>query len=88
MTEEKPFNAYDFYEGIDAIKPEYSNAHLVSHSNRDIFITFGNSFPPDQRIKTVSRLFLNPVTAHELVLNLQSQLQKFKDENEPPPKRK
>ena len=56
---------------------KYAIGHSLTHSKREILVQFYNPRPIEKPI-SVARLILSPEHAHELILNLQKQLQRLK----------
>lgn len=79
MNEQK--NIFDVWEFPEGLEPRFTNAHIVSHTPREFFITFGVASPPRKKMTAVAGLILTREHVMELVLNLQSQLKKLQEEN-------
>jgi hypothetical protein len=73
-------NAYNLYDTVEypaGFESKFSNTHLITHTNREFFLTFGIAHPPKQKITPVAQLILTRDHAVELVLNLQAQIKQF-----------
>jgi len=70
-------NMYDAYEFPQGFEPKFSNMHVISHSHREFFITFGVGNPPRKKLLPVAQVILTKEHLVELILNLQTQLKKF-----------
>jgi hypothetical protein len=73
-------NLYDAYEFPQNFEPKFSNTHIISHSPREFFLTFGVGHPPRQKLTPVVQIALTKEHLMELILNLQSQVKKFNEE--------
>ncbi|MCG8430258.1 MAG: DUF3467 domain-containing protein [Candidatus Omnitrophica bacterium] len=73
-------NPYEFWEFPAGFESKFTNAHIISHTAREFFITFGVGCPPKRKMTPVAQIVLTREHALELVLNLQSQLKKFQRE--------
>ena len=73
MAEETK-NLYDAWEFPQSLEPKFSNVHIISHTPREYFITFGVGHPPQQKLAPIVQLVLTKEHLMELILNLQSQL--------------
>ncbi len=71
---------YQDYVFPEDFEPRFCNAHIISHSPREIFITFGCIHPPLKKIKAVSQIIITREHLLELIMNLQSQLKKFDED--------
>lgn len=79
MTENSPNaqNLYEVYEDSPALVPAYSTVHIITHTPREFYITFGQHFPPQNKAKVVAKLILTEAHLQELYLNIGLQLKKF-----------
>lgn len=77
-TEQK--NVYDMWEFPEGFESKFANAHIISHTPREVFITFGVVSPPRRKMMPVAGIVLTTEHVMELILNLQSQLKKLQEE--------
>ncbi|MDD5729829.1 MAG: hypothetical protein PHN57_01680 [Candidatus Omnitrophica bacterium] len=73
-------NIYDNYDFSQGFEPKFSNLHVISHSPREFFITFGSLHPPRQKPVALTQIILTKEHLMELILNLQTQLKQFNEE--------
>jgi hypothetical protein len=71
-----PYEAWDF---PPVFEPKFTNAHIISHTPREFFISLGVTHPPSNKVAPVVQLVLTKEHLMELVLNLQSQLKQFNE---------
>ncbi len=74
-------NLYDMYEFPQDWEPAFANMHIISHSPREFFLTFGIARPPSPKIFPLMQVVMTRDHVMELMLNLQSQLKKFDEEH-------
>lgn len=77
MSENKEnplFNSWDFNQESPV---NYSNHHLVTQTNKELHIVFGQQIVPDLKIKPLTKIVLTERHAIELVHSLQSQINLF-----------
>lgn len=72
-------NIYDTFEFPQDFEPKFSNTHVISHSPREFFITFGVLYPPRLKSSAIVQLVVTKEHIMELILNLQTQLKQFND---------
>lgn len=70
-------NIYDRYD-FSECSVQYANCHVISHSPREFFLTFGMHNPPNEKIHAVAQVILTEQHLVELILSLQSQLKQLK----------
>ncbi len=73
-------NPYDDWEFPLNFEPRFSNIHIIGHTSREFFITFGIANPPRKKFMAITQLVLTKEHLVELILNLQSQLTKFNED--------
>jgi hypothetical protein len=67
-------NPYEAWEFPQDFQPRFSNVHIISHSPREFFLTFGVGHPPYPKIAPIVQIALTKEHLMELILNLQAQL--------------
>ena len=76
--EQNPIKLFDSYDFSVPPLCEYSNGHVITHTVKDLTITFGKHYPPNLKTKPIAQIILTEHHAMELVINLQIQLASYR----------
>jgi len=72
---------YDNYEQNPELKPEFTTDHVIAslpdNNRREFYLTFGQYFPSNEKLRTVARLIITKHHMLELFHDLGNQLKKF-----------
>ena len=75
----KMVDLYEQFEFPQDFKPDFCNSVIISHTDKEFYITFGIGYPSSKKVKVINQIIVTPTHLQEIILTMQNQLKQQKE---------